>query len=330
MRERSRCVPRFSMPISSTLPATASWRSGKASRGVTFNGAVLGRWLRWLASRACCPAVKGSLRPRSPTRVVALWTRVGRISCRPRSRKCTRDALRRAEPVTIGREREGERTRVFAPLRCERTPRARTRSARPATRHGIERSNIRAAVGIGSQRTSQRARRLVQAREWNSAQSLAARSWERCERLGFGGLSAVAAAILGAADDARGDRAGGEFWRARAIERLLPTQDRVLASSLFPQPGYGRRHGSDRLLKAVLYERLTLIVPEMLGESPQRRAAVESWLATVVDAAILRDCGGDDLVRAGAMLVQSDCALVRYADRTRLPVAEIWRWPSWR
>jgi hypothetical protein len=163
----------------------------------------------------------------------------------------------------------------------------------------------------------------VQAREWNSAQSLAARSWERCERLGFGGLSAVAAAILGAADDARGDRAGGEFWRARAIERLLPTQDRVLASSLFPQPGYSRRHGSDRLLTAVLYERLTLIVPEMLGESPQRRAAVESWLATVVDAAILRDCGGDDLVRARAMLVQADCALVRYADRTRLPVAEI-------
>jgi hypothetical protein len=168
-----------------------------------------------------------------------------------------------------------------------------------------------------------KARRLVQGREWNSAQSLAARSWERCERLGFGGLSAAAAAVLGAADDARGDHGGAEFWRARAIERLLPTQDRMLASSLFPLPVYSRRLRSDRLLTAVLYERLTLIVPEMLGESPQRRAAVESWLATVVDAAILWDCGGDDIVRARAMLLQSDCAFVRYAERRRLPVAEM-------
>jgi hypothetical protein len=97
----------------------------------------------------------------------------------------------------------------------------------------------------------------------------------------------------------------------------------MLASSLFPQPVYSRRHRSDRMLTAVLYERLTLIVPEMLGESPQRRPAVESWLAAVVDAAILRDCGGDDLARARAMLVQTDSAFVRHADRTRLPVAEM-------
>jgi hypothetical protein len=164
---------------------------------------------------------------------------------------------------------------------------------------------------------------LARRREWNRARSVAARSWYRCERRGFGGLSAAAAAVLAAVDEARGDRAGAQLWRARAIERLLPTQDRLLAGRLFPQPAYGRRHRCDRLLRAVLYERLTLIVPQMLGETPRRRATVESWLATVVDAAILGDCGRDDLARARAVLARSDCVLVRQADKMRLPVAEM-------
>lgn len=168
-----------------------------------------------------------------------------------------------------------------------------------------------------------RARRLVRRREWSSARSLAAQSWDHCERLGFGGLSAVAAAVVGAAEDAHGDRAGAERWRARAIERLLPTQDRLLAGSLFPRTAYGGWQGSDRLLKAVLYERLALMVPQMLGESPHRRAMVENWLATVVDAASLKDFGGDRLAIAAAALVQSDCVFVRYADAIRLPVAEM-------
>jgi hypothetical protein len=168
-----------------------------------------------------------------------------------------------------------------------------------------------------------RARRLVRRREWNGAHSDALRSWDLCELLGFGGLSASAAAVLCAASDARGDRTGSELWRARAIERLLPTQDRLLASRLFPRPPYGRLHGSDRLLKGVLYERLRLIVPQMLEESPQRRAAIEGWLAAVLDAAILGDCKGDDLAHARVTLVQTDCAFVRYFDRLRLPVAEM-------
>ena len=116
------------------------------------------------------------------------------------------------------------------------------------------------------------------------AVAAASSAWDRWERLGFR-LAARSAAVVGAIAEARGELAEARTWRARAIERLLPTQDRLLAGRLFRYwPTAGRSVGplaGRRALRAAC-----VIVPQMLGDGERRRAGRNRAGTALLDAAV--------------------------------------------
>ncbi|MGC9991473.1 MAG: hypothetical protein ABSD52_03610 [Candidatus Cybelea sp.] len=164
-------------------------------------------------------------------------------------------------------------------------------------------------------REVERARRLVLQGGIAPAQALASPAWQRCELRGFQGLAAGCAAVLCATAEARAAFTEARLWRARAIERLLPTQDRLLAAGLFFHPAYGAGSRMDRALSEVVYERLCVIVPQMLGDGEPQRAAVMELLIELLDARVSPG--------AIASVARCDSAFAHYIEKNVEPVAEM-------
>jgi hypothetical protein len=153
------------------------------------------------------------------------------------------------------------------------------------------------------------------------AERLARAAQTAAEELGFCGLAARSAAALSAT--ARGSETESRRWRARAIERLLQTQDRLLAVGLFARGGYDAAGGMDPFLSGVLYERLCLIVPQLLGESERQRAAVCALLTAVFDLPQSWEYFGTSLERATASVANTESAFVDYAEQCLEPMTEM-------
>ncbi len=159
------------------------------------------------------------------------------------------------------------------------------------------------------------ARRLVCQARLAEAVTAASSAWQRSELQGFQGLAARSAAVLFAIAEARGEFAEARSWRARSIERLLPTRDRLLAAGLFWYSAYGERRSIDRALGDVLYERLCVIVPQMLGDGERQRAAVTGLLAALLDARVSPS--------SIEPVAQSDSAFAHYAEKSLEQTAEM-------
>ena len=159
------------------------------------------------------------------------------------------------------------------------------------------------------------ARQLVRQDRLAQAVTVASAAWQRSELRGFQGLAARSAAVLYATAEARGEFAEARSWRARSIDRLLPTQDRVLGAGLFLYSAYDERRRMDRALGDVLYERLCVIVPQMLGDGERQRAAVTALLAELFDSRVTRN--------TIALVAQSDSAFAHYAEKNSELVAEM-------
>jgi hypothetical protein len=167
------------------------------------------------------------------------------------------------------------------------------------------------------------ARHLACEAEWQRAETLALAEHSRAATLGYQGLAARAAGVLHACADAREDRVAAMQWRAQAIEQLLATQDRFVAMRLFLRPAYDERCGVDASLRAVLYQRLCLIVPQMLGESAERRSAACEFLAVLLEAALAVVPDRRRLERAAARVRRVDGALAHYAEKAADALAEM-------
>ncbi len=154
---------------------------------------------------------------------------------------------------------------------------------------------------------------------WRDAERAACAALWCAERRGYGGLAAQAAATLSACAGARCAPGESLYWRARAIERLLKTQDCVLAAGLL-LPATAAR--PDASLRAVLHARLCLIVPQMLSDAPPQAAAVRELLAALVDRALSAQ-PQTDLTAAAAAVRRSDSALSHYLERRIDGVAEM-------
>jgi hypothetical protein len=159
------------------------------------------------------------------------------------------------------------------------------------------------------------ARELVLHDRIPQAQAQASSAWQLSEQRGFHALAARCAAVLCAAAEACGALPEERVWRAQAISRLLPTQDRLLAAGLFLHPAYGRRRRMDRALSDVLYARLCVIVPQMLGDGELQRAAVTDLLAELFEARVSPG--------AIASVARCDSAFAHYAERNVEPVGEM-------
>jgi hypothetical protein len=164
-------------------------------------------------------------------------------------------------------------------------------------------------------REIERACQLVLQDRIAQAHVLASSAWQRCELHGFQGLAARCAAVLCATAEARAASSEARWWRARAINRLLPTQDRLLADGLFLHSAYGQWHRIDRELSGVLYERLCVIVPQLLGDGGPQRAAVTELLAELLDARVSPG--------AIASVARCDSAFAHYFERNVEPVGEM-------
>jgi hypothetical protein len=167
------------------------------------------------------------------------------------------------------------------------------------------------------------ARHLVREGQWRHAETLALAEHGRVATLGYQGLAARAAGVLHACAKAREDRVAAMRWRARAIEHLLATQDRFVALRLFLRPAYDEHCGVDPSLREVLYERLCLIVPQMLGEPVDRHDAACEFLAVLLDAALAAVPDRRRLERAAARLRRADCALAHYGEKAAGALAEM-------
>jgi hypothetical protein len=167
------------------------------------------------------------------------------------------------------------------------------------------------------------ARHLAREGQWQAAETLALAEHGRAAALGYQGLAARAAGVLHACVRTRADHVAALQWRARAIEHLLATQDRFVAMRLFLRPAYDEHCGVDASLRGVLYERLCLIVPQMLGESAERRSAACDFLAVLLDAALATVPERRRLERAAARVRRADCALAHYAERAADALGEM-------
>ncbi len=166
------------------------------------------------------------------------------------------------------------------------------------------------------------ARHLAREGQWQRAETLALAEHSRAAILGYQGLAARAAGVLHACVRTREDHVAAMQWRARAIEHLLATQDRFVAMRLFLRPAYDEHCGVDASLRGVLYARLCLIVPQMLGESAERRSAACDFLSVLLDDA-LATIPERRLQRAAARLRRADCALAHYAEKAASPITEM-------
>lgn len=167
------------------------------------------------------------------------------------------------------------------------------------------------------------ARHLAHEGQWQRAQALALTEHARAAALGYQGSAARAAALLHDCAAMREDRVAVTQWRARAVEHLLTTQDRFVAMRLFLRPALDGRSGIDASLHVVLYRRLCLIVPQMLGESAKQRAAAGAFVAALLDAALTTTPDLHGLAALAARVRRADSALAHYAHRAAGSIAEM-------
>jgi hypothetical protein len=210
-----------------------------------------------------------------------------------------------------------DRYRCFALISQARLMRAAPWEPPPETSALAVGSWERAAIDV------ERARHLVLKDEWGDAERLARCAWHVAEELGSYELAARSAAVLSAATELRGSKLQSRWWRARAIERLLPTEDRLLATGLFPPKTCPMRGRTDPLLSRVLYARLCLIVPQVLGESHEKRAVLFELLAAILDRSPAPGSSSPALERAIAWVARSESAFADYAERCRQPISEM-------
>jgi hypothetical protein len=157
---------------------------------------------------------------------------------------------------------------------------------------------------------------------WRDAESLALTTLSCSGLLGFQGLAARSAAVLAAVAEARSQTSQSRQWRARAVERLLATQDRLLATGLFLQSQNRERYGLDCWLSAAIYQRLCLVVPQMQGETDVQSAAVCGLLAAILDTPPSSPRESDRLKTAVSRLATSDSAFVHYAGKLQEPIRD--------
>jgi hypothetical protein len=140
----------------------------------------------------------------------------------------------------------------------------------------------------------------------------------QAETYGFSRLAARSMAVLSCAAFARGATVLARWWRVRAIEMMLPTQDRLLATGLFtPDP-----LGLDRELIAALVARLCVIVPQLLADDEAQRGA----LCLLVEAILEADESTEQaerLERAIRVVARSGSVFADYIEASVEPVAEM-------
>jgi hypothetical protein len=167
----------------------------------------------------------------------------------------------------------------------------------------------------------EQARHLANEADWPNAERLARSAQRQTEMLGYQELAASSAAVLHATMTARGEVGRARWWRASAIRRLLPTQDRLLASGLFVPSC--RVFDVDRLLTDVLYDRLALIVPQMQQDGPQQRGAVRELLGEILRLPLTGPGRSSRFEGAVGAILRSDSAFAHYAEKLVGPVHEM-------
>lgn len=212
----------------------------------------------------------------------------------------------RAASSLLG-ERNGERQRCFALI--SQAQLELPGEWRPSPEEAGFSRDLWARVAVDVER----ARHLVRDGDWREAERIAGAS-HRCAQIrSFAELEARSAAVMQAVALARCDFDDARRWRARAVARLLSTQDRLLASGLFAGAQARNELGLDPLLTSVIFDRLTLVVPQMRGENDAQAATVCELLGSLI-AGVVPQCNFMPPLAAAATAVrQSDSAFAHYA-----------------
>ncbi|MBV8154256.1 MAG: hypothetical protein JOY98_07540 [Candidatus Eremiobacteraeota bacterium] len=124
--------------------------------------------------------------------------------------------------------------------------------------------------------------------DWKRVRELAEPALLRAETSEFDGAAAAAAAVLSLAHRACGELDEALRLRARALRALLRSQDYLCANRLFGNvPQVGNATIEDALLD-VLYERIGLLVPQIVNDDADQIDAVRRLIAEIVARALDR------------------------------------------
>ncbi len=167
----------------------------------------------------------------------------------------------------------------------------------------------------------EQARHLALQGDWQGAETLAGFAQRQAEIRGYQDLAARSSAVLHEASEMQGELARSRWWRALAIRRLLRTQDRVLATGLFPAHAYRQPH-IDVLLANAICERLCLIVPQMMEDDRHQRMAVRALLIALLEPLLASRERSARLESAVAAVRRSESAFAHYALKLQQPVRE--------
>jgi hypothetical protein len=212
-------------------------------------------------------------------------------------------------------EDDGERYRCLAVISQSRLARSVSWTQPPETARLPFCSWERIAMEV------EQARHLARCQRFGDARLLARSTYSRARLLGYREPAARSAAVMHAIE--RGSVAEANAWRTRAIGLLLETQDRALATGLFLASAYDLECAMDATLGRVLYERLRIVVPQMLGESAEQRTAACDLIAALVDVTLALHDRAAKLDDAARAVARADSALAHYAPTLWEPIVEM-------
>lgn len=158
----------------------------------------------------------------------------------------------------------------------------------------------------------ERARSLTTQLDWNTAQEICESSASRTAEMGYVGLATRAAATLARCHEEQGLREGALKWQVEALRGLLEANDATLATNLFLRNGSRTSAPASTGIVDVLYDRLCLLLPQLLTDTTEQVDAVRALLSAMFECITLPGDLYHRLDDAVARLRASDAILARY------------------
>ncbi|HTA38010.1 MAG TPA: hypothetical protein VK760_02980, partial [Candidatus Acidoferrales bacterium] len=164
-------------------------------------------------------------------------------------------------------------------------------------------------------------RHLTMQSRWHEAEALLAPAQLRATSLGYAGLAARAAAALSVRAAQLNEAEASTQWAATACAGLLESQDFLLALNLFlSRPPATRAKLAEPMLE-VVYRRTCVLVPQLLGDDREQRAATRALLGAILATNAPNHYAGLD--EAIARVNAANGALPHYAVRAAASIEQM-------
>jgi hypothetical protein len=164
------------------------------------------------------------------------------------------------------------------------------------------------------------ARYMLEQGDGEGALAIAEQAYQLADQLGYRGLCAHAAATMIGCLRSPHEAAAAERWALVALSDFSKTQDHLLGYDLFNVPGIARGEGgplsfSNDLL-SVIFERIVIIIPQLMSDAPDQLSEVRVLVADLLRYAGTPSLGVTSLDRSTGRVNASNSAFAHYLAKT--------------